>query len=117
MRAEKIAGFHFLPEIDTLKIKAKKDKIEITSLLNKTKTVTLTKSADEFFVTKFLNEKIILDNGVEFLVKRDKNIIKEAYLGAESGYFEIKSEDGLSKDDIQKIYEILAKAEAPKIFD
>ncbi len=111
--AEKIAGFHFLPEISITKIKAKKDKIEVTSLLNKTKNVIITKSGEEFFATKFLKEKLILDNGVEFLIKKDNNIIKKAYLGAESGYFEIKSDDGLSKEEIQKIYEILAKAEAP----
>lgn len=111
--AEKIAGFHFLPEISIIKIKAKKGKIEITSLLNKTKNVTITKSDEEFFITKFLKEKLILDNGVEFLIKKENNIIKKAYLGAESGYFEIQSNDGLSKEEIQKIYEILAKAEAP----
>ncbi|MBQ4400136.1 MAG: hypothetical protein II830_02430, partial [Alphaproteobacteria bacterium] len=59
-----------------------------------------------------VNNTVTLENGVNFSVRGDEKNYKVANFAAESGYYSIMCEDGLIKEDIDNIYEMLSEAEA-----
>ncbi len=121
--AAKIAGFKFPIKITDIQISAMKGMIEINYPLDKSRTVTIRKTTEENY-NKFdisgdynnypIRDSLKLDNGVELTVRRDNKLIYVAYLGAEAGFYSINCPKGLTKQEIQNIYDIIAKAESNK---
>ena len=61
-----------------------------------------------------VNNTVTLDNGVNFSVRGDENSYKVANFAAENGYYSVMCKDGLTKEDIDKVYKLLSEAEAPQ---
>ena len=122
-QAAKVAGFQLPLELKDAKIRAMKDMIEINFFLDGQKDVCLRKSQTETNgydisgdYNKYpKNEVLTLDNGVNINTRGDGNKINVMYFAAESGVYSARSEYGLSKKDVEKIYNMLAKVEACKI--
>ena len=61
-----------------------------------------------------INRTITLDNGVKFSVRGEEDNYKVTNFAAESGYYSISSHEGISKEDIEYLYDLLAEAESLK---
>ncbi len=119
--ASNIAGFDFPIKVAGMKIRAMKDMIEIIYPLDNSKNVIIRKTTEEnynnFDISGDYNrypikDTLRLDNGVEFIVRRDKNLIYVAYLGAESGFYSIRCDKGITAQELQDVYDVIANAEA-----
>lgn len=118
--ASNIAGFDFPIKGAGMKIRAMKDMIEIIYPMDDSKNVILRKTTEEnynnFDISGDYNrypikDTLRLDNGVEFIVRRDKNLIYVAYLGAESGFYSISCVKGFTEAELQSIYNVIARVE------
>lgn len=120
--AAKIAGFSFPLDLKDVKVQASKNMIDVRYPLDKSREVIVRKTTEEFnngdisgdYNVYPIKDTITLDNGVVFNVRRDEKLIYVAYFGAEAGYYSISCDKGMTKNDIQKIYDLIASAEAPR---
>lgn len=121
--AKKVAGFDFPLKLSNLKVTAMKDMIEITYPLDEFRDVVVRKTTEDLYNKTDISgdynnypikETLTLDNGVNFLVRRDEKLIYVAYFGASSGYYSINCTKGMTKKELQQIYNIIAEAETPK---
>lgn len=122
------AGFNFPLRVKNYSVRAMEDMIEITFPLDKKRNVTVRKSqvyygnTDEngigdtsgVYINYPVNKTISLKNGVMFNVRGEKNTFYVANFAAENGYYSIYCKQGLNLNDINKLYEIIAEAEAPR---
>ena len=115
--AKRAAGFDFKVKAQDIKIRAMKDMIEINYPLDENRDVIIRKTTEELYnktdisgdYNKYpIMDKIILDNGVEFLTRRDENLIYVAYFGAEDGFYSINCAKGMTKKELEEIYKIIA---------
>lgn len=118
--AKRAAGFGFPLKLSEIKVRAMKDIIEITYPLDEARIVTIRKAAEELYNKTGISgdynnypikDKMILKNGVEFLTRRDENLIYVAYFGAQDGFYSINCTKGITKQELEKIYEIIATVE------
>ena len=61
-----------------------------------------------------VNKTIALDNGVKFAVRGEDDNYKVVNFTAETGYYSITCDKGLRRKDIERFYELLTEAEAPR---
>ena len=125
--AEK-AGFTFPLRVKNYTVRAMQDMLEIRFPLDENRNVIVRKStmpegeADENGIIDIsgdynhypLNETVTLDNGVKFSVRGEKDNYKVVNFAAETGYYSIMCDQGLSRKDIEYFYKLLEEAEAPK---
>ena len=125
--AEK-AGFNFPLKAEKYSVRAMDDMIEITFPLDKKRTVTVRKSqvfnaqADENGIKDIsgdynnypINKTIKIDNGISFNVRGKKNKYYVVNFAAETGYYSISCNNGLTLKDIKYFYKLLEEAEAPR---
>jgi len=127
----KTAGFSFPLRVKNRTVRAMKDMMEIRFPLDEKRTVIVRKSvlpdgkADENGIIDIsgdynnypVNRTVTIDNGVKFAVRGDENSYKVASFAAETGYYGILCDEGLTLDDIRRFYDLLSEAEAPKSAD
>lgn len=124
----KTAGFDFPLRVKNRTVRAMRDMMEIRFPLDEKRVAIVRKSAmpdgraDENGIIDIsgdynnypVNRTVTIDNGVKFAVRGDENNYKVASFAAETGYYGILCGEGLSLDDIRRLYDLLAGAEAPK---
>ena len=122
------AGFNFPLRVKNYTVRAMSDMIEIKFPLDKKRVVSLRKSqvysgntddngigdTSGVYVNYPVNKTISLNNGVMFNVRGKKNTFYVSNFAAENGYYSMYCEQGLNVKDINKLYEIIAEAEAPR---
>jgi hypothetical protein len=122
------AGFSFPLQVKNYKVRAMQDMMEIRFPLDENRNVVVRKStmsegeADENGIIDIsgdynhypLNDTVTLDNGVKFSVRGEEDSYKVVNFAAETGYYSITCEQGLSRKDIEYFYKLLEEAEAPK---
>ena len=125
---EKKAGFSFSLSVENYTVRAMEDMFEITFPLDADRMVTVRKSelfdgeADENGIIDIsgdynvypVNKTITLENGVKFKVRGEEDNYKVVNFAAETGNYSFTSDKGLHLSDIEHLYELLEKAEAPK---
>ena len=123
-----IAGFNFPLKVENYTVRAMKDMFEFRFSLDDTRSVIVRKSempggeADENGIidisgdynTYPINKTITLENSVKFSVKGEEDNYRVVNFAAESGYYSIICDEGLSLNDIEYFYKLLEDAEAPK---
>lgn len=123
--AAKAAGFTFPLDLKNIKVRAMKDMIEIQYPLDNVREITVRKTTEDLYNSTDISgdynnypitDTLVLDNGVQFKVRRDENKIYVAYFGAEQGFYSINCTEGFSKAELQTIYDAIASVEAPKGF-
>lgn len=122
--AKKVAGFDFPIKLSNLKVMAMKDMIEVIYPLDKFRDVVIRKTTEDLYNKTDISgdynnypikENLILDNGVSMLTRRDNDFIYVAYLGASNGYYSISCTKGMTKKELQQVYNTIAEVESPKI--
>ena len=122
------AGFNFPLRVKNYSVRAMNDMIEIKFPFDKKRNVTVRKSliysgntdgngigdTSGVYINYPVNKTISLNNGVMFNVRGKKNTFYVSNFAAENGYYSIYCENGLNVNDINKLYEIIAEAEAPR---
>lgn len=119
----KNAGFNFPLSLSNYKIRAMKGMFEISYPLDEFRTVTVRKGFDESHngdnsgdYNKYPDNKIYtLENGVDINIRGDKNKIYVMYFMAESGVYSAKCEQGMTKREVEGIYNVIREAEEPKL--
>lgn len=119
----KNAGFNFPLSLSNYKIRAMKGMFEISYPLDEFRTVTVRKGFDESNngdnsgdYNKYPDNKIYtLENGVDINIRGDKNKIYVMYFMAESGVYSAKCEQGMTKREVEGIYNVIREAEEPKL--
>ena len=118
----KNAGFNFPLSLSNYKIRATKGMFEISYPLDEFRTVTVRKGFDESNngdnsgdYNKYPDNKIYtLENGVDINIRGDKNKIYVMYFMAESGVYSAKCKQGMTKREVEGIYNVIREAEEPK---
>lgn len=119
----KNAGFNFPLSLSNYKIRAMKGMFEISYPLDEFRTVTVRKGFDESNngdnsgdYNKYPDNKIYtLENGVDINIRGDKNKIYVMYFMAESGVYSARCEQGMTKREVEGIYNVIREAEEPKL--
>jgi len=125
--AKSTAGFGFPVNLKNYKIRAMKDMIEVRYMIDPDREVTIRKSAENMKTDENgladisgdynaypVTETIRLKGEVPFLIRRDSSKIYVANFSAETGIYSIQCSQGLTINEIEQIYEIIAAADAPK---
>lgn len=119
--AKKVAGFDFPLRLSNLKVMATKDMIEVTYPLDEFRDVIVRKTTEDLYNKTDISgdynnypikDTLALDNGVNMLVRRDNKLIYVAYLGASGGYYSINCVKGMTKKELQHVYDVIAEVEA-----
>lgn len=122
------AGFDFPLQVENYTVRAMEGMFELRFPLKDGRNVVVRKSlgyegeADENGIIDIsgdynvypINKTITLENGVNFNVRGDEDNYKVVNFAAETGYYSIICNQGLSKKDIEEFYELLQKSEEPK---
>lgn len=118
--AKNKAGFNFPLVLSNYTIRAMKDMVEITYPLDEIRYVTVRKAQTQEgdisgVYNKYpKNEKLKLKSGVEIDTRGDENKIYVMYFGAESGIYSAFCKEGMTKKEVQGIFDIIEEAESPK---
>ena len=126
--ASEKAGFNFPLRVKNYSVRAMSDMIEIKFPLDKKRIVSVRKSevysgntddngigdTSGVYINYPVNKTISLNNGVMFNVRGKKSLFYVSNFAAENGYYSMYCEQGLNVKDINKLYEIIAEAEAPR---
>ena len=125
-QAAEIAGFTFPLKLSNCDVRAMKNMIEINYPLDQTRTVCVRKTAtNEFsnngdisgvYIEYPVNEEIILQNSVPIKVRGTGDKIYVMNMAASSGYYSAYCKDGMSLQDIEGIYNIIAEAETSELY-
>jgi len=124
----KRAGFGFPLKVENYTVRAMKGMLELCFSLDDGRKVIVRKAetfdgeADENGIIDIsgdynqysVNKTVTLDNGVKFSVRGEENKYKVVNFGAETGYYSIMCDEGLTQADIEYFYRLLAAAEAPQ---
>ena len=120
--ATKVSGINFPLRLSNYQVKAMKNMIEISYPLDEYRDVIVRKT-DKYLsddvsgvYTKYpMNRKIRLKNGVLLDTRGTLTKIYVMNMGAESGYYSAYCEKGMSKKEVQGVYNLIRDAEAPKL--
>ena len=123
-QAAQIAGFTFPLKLSKCDVRAMKNMIEINYPLDETKMVCVRKTATEEFsnngdisgvyIEYPVNEKIMLKDAVPIYTRGTGDKIYVMNMAASSGYYSAYCKDGMSLQEIEGIYNIIAEAESEK---
>ena len=120
--ATKVSGITFPLRLSNYQIRAMKNMIEVSYPLDEFRDVVVRKT-DKYLsddisgvYTKYpINRKMRLKNGVLLDTKGTFFKIYVMNMGAESGYYSAYCEKGMSKKEVQGVYNVIRDAEAPKL--
>jgi len=124
----KKAGFNFPLRVENKTVRAMDGMMELRFQIAGERNVILRKSVtsdgqpDENGIIDIsgdynqypINKIITLENGVKFAVRGDEDSYKVANFAAESGYYSISCNEGLTQADMEYFYDLLAEAEAQR---
>lgn len=118
----KTAGFNFPLSLSNYTIRAMKGMFEISYPLDDLRSVTVRKSFDEANngdnsgdYTKYSKNKILtLKNGVNINTRGNWHKIYVMYFMAESGVYSARCEKGMTKKEVEGIYNVIREAEESK---
>ena len=123
-QAAQIAGFTFPLKLSKCDVRAMKNMIEINYPLDETRMVCVRKTATEEFsnngdisgvyIEYPVNEKIMLKDAVPIYTRGTGDKIYVMNMAASSGYYSAYCKDGMSLQEIEGIYNIIAEAESEK---
>lgn len=126
--ASKKAGFDFPLNVKNYSVRAMEDMIEIKFPLDKKRIVTVRKSElfdapeDKNGIKDIsgvynnypVNKTVLINKCVPFSVRGKKNKFYVVNFAAETGYYSLYCEKGISLREINYFYNLLKEAEAPK---
>ena len=125
-QAAQIAGFTFPLKLSNCDVRAMKNMIEINYPLDQTRTVCVRKTDTEKFsnngdisgvyIEYPVNEEITLQNSVPIKVRGAGDKIYVMNMAASSGYYSAYCKDGMSLQEIEGIYNIIAEAETSELY-
>ena len=125
-QAAQIAGFTFPLKLSSCDVRAMKNMIEINYSLDDTRTVCVRKTATEEFsnngdisgvyIEYPVNEKIMLKDAVPIYTRGTGDKIYVMNMAASNGYYSAYCKDGMSLQEIEQIYEIIAEAETSELY-
>ncbi|MCI1273982.1 MAG: hypothetical protein LKG27_06090 [Clostridiaceae bacterium] len=121
--AAKVAGFEFPMTLSNYTVRAMKDMIQITYPLDETRDLVVRKSSTETnngdisgdYNEYPIKEQVSLPNGVIVHIRRDKKLVYVMYFSAESGYYSINCDKGMTMKEVYGAYKVIAEAEEPKL--
>lgn len=122
-----VAGFSFPLKIENYTVRAMKGMFEVRFSLEDNRDVIIRKAEtfegkpDENGIIDIsgdynqypVNKTITLNNGVKFSVRGEDENYRVANFAAETGYYSITCDKGLSTQDLEYFYNLLAEAETP----
>lgn len=132
-QAARIAGFTFPLELSKCDVRAMKNMIEINYPLDQTRTVCVRKTDSSKFVNDIgeeeykgdisgvyidypVSEKIMLKDSVPIYTRGTGDKIYVMNMAASNGYYSAYCKDGMSLQEIEQIYEIIAEAETSSLY-
>lgn len=125
-QAAQIAGFTFPLKLSKCDVRAMKNMIEVNYPLDQTRTVCVRKTATEEFsnngdisgvyVEYPVNEEITLQNSVPVKVRGTGDKIYVMNMSASNGYYSAYCKDGMSLQEIEGIYNVIADAETSELY-
>lgn len=120
--ATKVSGINFPLTLSNYWIRAMKNMIEISYPLDEFRNVVVRKTELENdkdisgVYTKFpINKKLKLKNGVKVDIRGTFRKIYVMNLSAETGIYSAYCKQGMSKKEVQGVYEVIKEAEEPKL--
>ncbi len=125
-QAAQIAGFAFPLKLSKCDVRAMKNMIEINYPLDEVRKVCVRKTDTEKFSNNGdisgvyaeypVNEKIMLKDAVPIYTRGTGDKIYVMNMAASSGYYSAYCKDGMSLQEIEQIYEIIAEAETSELY-
>ena len=125
-QAAQIAGFTFPLKLPKCDIRAMKNMIEINYPLDQTRIVCVRKTDTESFsnngdisgvyIEYPVNEEIMLQNSVPIKVRGTGDKIYVMNMAASNGYYSAYCKDGMSLQEVENIYNIIADAETSELY-
>jgi hypothetical protein len=125
-QAAQIAGFTFPLKVSNCDVRAMKNMIEVNYSLDQTRKVCVRKTATyEFsnngdisgvYVEYPVNEEITLQNSVPVKVRGTGDKIYVMNMVASNGYYSAYCKDGMSLQEIEGIYNVIADAETSELY-
>jgi hypothetical protein len=125
-QAAQIAGFTFPLKVSNCDVRAMKNMIEVNYPLDQTRTVCVRKTAtDEFsnngdisgvYIEYPVNEEITLQNSVPVKVRGTGDKFYVMNMVASNGYYSAYCKDGMSLQEIEGIYNVIADAETSELY-
>lgn len=125
-QAAEIAGFTFPLKLSNCDVRAMKDMIEINYLLDEARSVCVRKTDTEKFVYDGdisgvyieypVNKEIMLKDAVPLKIRGTEDKIYVMNMSASGGYYSAYCKDGMSLQEIEQIYEIIAEAETSELY-
>ena len=123
--ATKVAGFKFPLTLSNYTVRAMKGMFEVTYPLDETRNVTVRKSFDEENgfdnsgdYTKYENNGTLkLSNGVEINTRGNGDKINVMYFAADSGVYSASCAQGMTAEEAEGVFKVIAEAESSKISD
>lgn len=132
-QAAQIAGFTFPLKLSKCDVRAMKNMIEINYPLDQTRTVCVRKTDSSKFVNDIgeeeykgdisgvyidypVSEKIMLKDSVPIYTRGTGDKIYVMNMAASNGYYSAYCKDGMSLQEIEQIYEIIAEAETSSLY-
>jgi len=125
-QAAQIAGFTFPLKLSKCDVRAMKEMIEINYPLDQTRTVCVRKTNSEEFsnngdisgvyIDYPVNKTLRLKNGVPVNIRGTEDKIYVMNIAASNGYYSAYCKDGMSLQEIEQIYEIIAEAETSELY-
>ncbi|HCB10939.1 MAG TPA: hypothetical protein DEO94_02075 [Cyanobacteria bacterium UBA11991] len=107
--------------VANISVRAMDGMVEVFYPIDAKRTLILRKTNKEIenmsgVYTKYpVNKKIKLDNDVAFKIRGTKDLIYVADFSAESGYYSFYCENGFTKNELERFYNILAEFESSRI--
>ena len=130
-QAAQIAGFAFPLKLSKYDVRAMKNMIEINYPLDETRTVCVRKTDSAKFANDTggdytgdisgvyinypVNEKIMLKGSVPIYTRGTGDKIYVINMAASNGYYSAYCKDGMSLQEVEQIYEIIADAETAEL--
>jgi len=125
-QAAQIAGFTFPLKVSNCDVRAMKNMIEVNYSLDQTRKVCVRKTATYEFsnngdisgvYTEYpVNEEISLQNSVPVKVRGTGDKIYVMNMVASNGYYSAYCKDGMSLQEIEGIYNVIADAETSELY-
>lgn len=125
-QAAQIAGFTFPLKLSKCDVRAMKGMIEINYPLDDARMVCVRKTDTEKFsnngdisgvYTEYpVNEKIMLKDAVPIYTRGTGDKIYVMNMAASNGYYSAYCKDGMSLQEIENIYNIIAEAETSELY-
>ncbi|WP_372519555.1 hypothetical protein [Candidatus Ruminimicrobiellum ovillum] len=125
-QASLVAGFTFPLKLSKCDVRAMKNMIEINYPLDETRTVCVRKTDTEklandgdisgVYIEYPVNKEIMLKGAVPLKIRGTEDKIYVMNMAASNGYYSAYCKDGMTIEEIEGIYDIIAEAETSQLY-